>query len=274
MDVVESHPFRVTRDAELAIQELEADDLLETIEQFVRRRRFGSVIRVTIDEAMPSRVRGILNENLELGRRRRVHRALAARAEQPVGRRVHRPAGAQVRAAGAVGAAVARGARGQRALRRHPPPGHPAPPSLRLLRPRGGVPARRGQRPGRARHQADAVPGGPQRAGGRTRSWKRPPTARTSPCWSSSRRASTRRATSAGPRRWSARACTSCTGSSGSRRTARPCRSCAAKATASGATSHLGTGNYNSVTTKQYTDLGYLTADDDIGADATSSSTT
>ena len=31
---------------------------------------------------------------------------------------------------------------------------------------------------------------------------------------------------------------------------------------------HLGTGNYNSVTTKQYTDLGYLTADDDIGADA------
>ena len=31
---------------------------------------------------------------------------------------------------------------------------------------------------------------------------------------------------------------------------------------------HLGTGNYNSVTTKQYTDLGYLTADDEIGADA------
>ncbi len=67
MDVLESHAFRVTRDAELAIQELEADDLLETIEQFVRRRRFGSVIRVTIDDAMPSRVRDILAENLELG---------------------------------------------------------------------------------------------------------------------------------------------------------------------------------------------------------------
>jgi polyphosphate kinase len=67
MEVVESHAFRVTRDAELAIQELEADDLLETIEQFVRRRRFGSVIRVTIDEKMPERVRGILSENLELG---------------------------------------------------------------------------------------------------------------------------------------------------------------------------------------------------------------
>jgi polyphosphate kinase len=57
----------VTRDAELAIQELEADDLLETIERFVRRRRFGSVIRVTIDEQMPERIRGILSENLELG---------------------------------------------------------------------------------------------------------------------------------------------------------------------------------------------------------------
>ncbi len=66
MEVLESHAFRVTRDAELAIQELEADDLLETIEQFVRRRRFGSVIRVTIDETMPERVRGILAENLEL----------------------------------------------------------------------------------------------------------------------------------------------------------------------------------------------------------------
>ncbi len=66
MEVLESHAFRVTRDAELAIQELEADDLLETIEQFVRRRRFGSVIRVTIDDTMPERVRGILAENLEL----------------------------------------------------------------------------------------------------------------------------------------------------------------------------------------------------------------
>ncbi len=66
MEVLESHDFRVTRDAELAIQELEADDLLETIEKFVRRRRFGSVIRVTVDESMPERIRGILKENLEL----------------------------------------------------------------------------------------------------------------------------------------------------------------------------------------------------------------
>jgi len=46
MQILESHPFRITRDAEMSIQELEADDLLETIEQGVRRRRFGSVVRV------------------------------------------------------------------------------------------------------------------------------------------------------------------------------------------------------------------------------------
>ena len=66
MEIVEIHPFRVTRDAELAIQELEADDLLETIERFVRRRRFGSVIRCTIDETMPQHIRDILVDNLEL----------------------------------------------------------------------------------------------------------------------------------------------------------------------------------------------------------------
>ena len=66
MEVVESHPFRVTRDAEMAIQELEADDLLETIEQGVRRRRFGSVVRVTVDATMPDHMRDILVENLEM----------------------------------------------------------------------------------------------------------------------------------------------------------------------------------------------------------------
>ncbi len=67
MEVLRSDVFRVTRDADLTIQELEADDLLETIERFVRRRRFGSVIRVTMDESMPERIRDILKDNLDLG---------------------------------------------------------------------------------------------------------------------------------------------------------------------------------------------------------------
>jgi polyphosphate kinase len=68
MEIVEAHPFRVTRDADTEIQELEAEDLLETMEESVRQRRFGSVVRVTINEDMPARVREILIENLELDR--------------------------------------------------------------------------------------------------------------------------------------------------------------------------------------------------------------
>jgi len=69
IEILETHPFRVTRDADLVIQELEAEDLLETMEQSVRQRRFGSVVRVTINETMPSRIREILVENLEIDRR-------------------------------------------------------------------------------------------------------------------------------------------------------------------------------------------------------------
>jgi polyphosphate kinase len=68
MSVVESHPFRVTRDADLEIQELEAADLLETMEMSVRQRRFGSVVRVGINSAMPSQIRNILSDNLGLER--------------------------------------------------------------------------------------------------------------------------------------------------------------------------------------------------------------
>ncbi|MEW5867671.1 MAG: polyphosphate kinase 1 [Chloroflexota bacterium] len=69
MEIVEAHPFRLTRDADMVIQELEAADLLETMEQSVRRRRFGSVVRVTVNHAMPSHIREILIENMELDRR-------------------------------------------------------------------------------------------------------------------------------------------------------------------------------------------------------------
>jgi polyphosphate kinase len=65
-EVVEAHGFRITRDAEVEIQELEADDLLETIEEGIRRRRFGSVVRVTVDGGMTKHVRRILVENLSV----------------------------------------------------------------------------------------------------------------------------------------------------------------------------------------------------------------
>lgn len=66
LEVLEAHPFRVTRDADMVIQELEADDLLETMEESVRRRRFGSVVRIAINDEMPQHIRNILIDNLHL----------------------------------------------------------------------------------------------------------------------------------------------------------------------------------------------------------------
>ena len=68
MEVVEAHPFHVVRDADFVIQELEASDLLETIEDGVRQRRFGSVTRMTVNNEMPTHIREILIENMEMDR--------------------------------------------------------------------------------------------------------------------------------------------------------------------------------------------------------------
>src|SRR5262245_58667896 len=67
MEVVEAHPFRVTRNADMVIQELEADDLLETIEESVRQRRFGIAVRLTVNPGMPPSMLEILMSNLEVG---------------------------------------------------------------------------------------------------------------------------------------------------------------------------------------------------------------
>ncbi len=68
MDIIEVHPFRVTRNADMVIQELEADDLLETMEQSVMRRQFGTPVRVTVNPQMPEAIREILIENMGLDR--------------------------------------------------------------------------------------------------------------------------------------------------------------------------------------------------------------
>jgi len=64
--VIEAHAFHITRDADIAIKELEAEDLLETIEEGVRARRFGSVVRLMVSEDMPSHILDILINNLEV----------------------------------------------------------------------------------------------------------------------------------------------------------------------------------------------------------------
>ncbi|HEV2659289.1 MAG TPA: polyphosphate kinase 1, partial [Ktedonobacteraceae bacterium] len=65
-DVWESYPFRVLRDADIELQEDEASDLLEYIEQEVRERRFGVVVDLAVNPSMPPRIRSLLLNNLEI----------------------------------------------------------------------------------------------------------------------------------------------------------------------------------------------------------------
>src|SRR5260221_13370989 len=65
-EVWESYPFRVLRDADIELREDESYDLLETIEQGLRSRRFGSVVDLAVNPSMPLRIRSLLLDNLEI----------------------------------------------------------------------------------------------------------------------------------------------------------------------------------------------------------------
>jgi polyphosphate kinase len=56
MEIVDSAVFRVTRDADLEVSD-DAADLLQAVEDELRRRRFGELVRVEIDAAMSDRLR-------------------------------------------------------------------------------------------------------------------------------------------------------------------------------------------------------------------------
>jgi polyphosphate kinase len=67
MEIVSSDPFRVTRNADLDLDEEEAEDLLAAVETELRRRRFGQAVRLEISETMTEDTKALLMEELELG---------------------------------------------------------------------------------------------------------------------------------------------------------------------------------------------------------------
>ncbi len=69
MRIIQSHLFRLIRDADIEIEEDEAGDLLKTIEQGLRSSRYGKVVRLDITPAMPMSVRKLLIKNLEVTER-------------------------------------------------------------------------------------------------------------------------------------------------------------------------------------------------------------
>ena len=66
LEVNAAYPFRVTRDADFEIEEDEAADLLDAMEEVVGQRFFGSAVRLEVDDGMPQRYREMLVENLGL----------------------------------------------------------------------------------------------------------------------------------------------------------------------------------------------------------------
>ncbi len=69
LEIIAAYPFRIIRDAEVELQELESDDLLESIEEAVRQRRFSDVVQLQVAEHIPDYLLKILLANLELDSR-------------------------------------------------------------------------------------------------------------------------------------------------------------------------------------------------------------
>jgi polyphosphate kinase len=66
MDPGSCHRFRVTRDADIEIKEEEAHDLLDVIQEELRRRRFGAPVRLEVSPDMPADMIEYLTSSLSL----------------------------------------------------------------------------------------------------------------------------------------------------------------------------------------------------------------
>ena len=64
MEVLRWHAFRITRYSDLELPVEEPEDLLATIEEQVFKRRFGEVVRLEVEERMPEHLRALLLEEL------------------------------------------------------------------------------------------------------------------------------------------------------------------------------------------------------------------
>src|SRR6185295_9596819 len=65
--VLGCQPFRITRDADIEIEEDEADDLMRSVERQLRQRRFGFGVRLEVAEGMSPQMVDLLAKSLDLG---------------------------------------------------------------------------------------------------------------------------------------------------------------------------------------------------------------
>ena len=65
-DVLCAHPFRIMRNADLTIDEDEADDLLKEIEKQIKKRAWGQVIRLEVSDDIDSKLLKYLKKELSI----------------------------------------------------------------------------------------------------------------------------------------------------------------------------------------------------------------
>ena len=65
-DVVCAHPYRIMRNADLSIDEDEAEDLLVEIQKQLKKRQWGEVIRLEAEEKMDKRLLKILKTEFDI----------------------------------------------------------------------------------------------------------------------------------------------------------------------------------------------------------------
>ena len=68
VEIVAVYPFRITRDADFDIEEDEAADLMLAMSEYVEQRRFGTAVRLEVDQAMPEHIEELLAQNLRIAR--------------------------------------------------------------------------------------------------------------------------------------------------------------------------------------------------------------
>jgi len=66
MTIEQCHTFRVTRNADLSVDDEDAEDLLAAVEMELRRRRFGRAVRLEVSNGMSQEVLDLLIDELEL----------------------------------------------------------------------------------------------------------------------------------------------------------------------------------------------------------------
>ncbi|MFN7151691.1 MAG: polyphosphate kinase 1, partial [Microthrixaceae bacterium] len=66
MDAIDSVAFRVTRNADLTVEDEDADDLLAAIEMELRRRRFGKAVRLEVEDDISAEALELIRDELEL----------------------------------------------------------------------------------------------------------------------------------------------------------------------------------------------------------------